>query len=130
MEWLGLLDKIPLPFKRGSALENLAALMSDKLRYEKDERDMIVLLHTFVAKYPQGTRESITSTLIDYGIPGEDFAMARTVGYPAAIASRLILEEKIRTPGIHIPIDPAIFTPILKELKDMNITFNTKIIPL
>ncbi len=45
--------------------------------------------------------------------------MARTVSLPAAIAVRLILEGKIKGTGVQIPVTPAIYEPVLKELEEM-----------
>jgi saccharopine dehydrogenase (NADP+, L-glutamate forming)/spermidine synthase len=126
LEWLGLLDEKPLPVEKGSALDILGALMLEKLQYEPGERDMIILEHTFEASYPDGKKEKITSTLVDYGIPGGDSSMARTVGLPPAIGTKLILEGKIQELGVHIPVTPAIYIPILEELKGMGIAFTEK----
>ncbi|MFQ6039040.1 MAG: saccharopine dehydrogenase C-terminal domain-containing protein, partial [Candidatus Aminicenantales bacterium] len=61
-----------------------------------------------------------------FGIPGGDSSMARTVGLPAAISTRLILEGKIQKKGVHIPVQPDIYEPILEELKNMGIAFKEK----
>ena len=126
LEWLDLLSDDPLLIDKGSALDILGAKMLEKLQYEKGERDMIILQHTFEASYPDGKKEKTTSTLIDFGIPDGDSSMARTVGLPAAISTKLILEEKIKTTGVHIPILPEIYVPILQELKDLGIEFKEK----
>jgi hypothetical protein len=97
--------------------------MLEKLQYEAGERDMIILQHTFIASYGEGKKEKITSSLVDFGIPDGDSSMARTVGLPAAIGTRLILEGKISIDGVHIPIKPEIYTPILEELKTLDIAF-------
>jgi saccharopine dehydrogenase-like NADP-dependent oxidoreductase len=126
LEWLGLLNDNPLPMEKGSALDILGARMLEKLQYEPGERDMIVLQHTFEACYPEGKEERITSTLIDFGIPDGDSSMARTVGLPPAIATKLILEGKIKKTGVHIPVLPEFYTPILEELKQLDISFKEK----
>lgn len=123
LDWLGLLSDNPLPLEKGSALDILAAKMLEKLQYEEGERDMIILQHEFIASYPGDKKERITSTLIDFGIPHGDSSMARTVGLPAAISTRLILEEKITRTGVHIPVISEIYKPILQELKELGISF-------
>jgi len=123
MEWLGLLEERPIPAGVSTVLDALAVLMIEKLRYEEGERDMIVLRHEFQASRPDGTSEKIVSTLIDYGIPGGDSSMSRTVGLPAAIGARLIAEGKILKTGVQTPLDPTIYEPILEELSHHGVVF-------
>ncbi len=127
MEWLGLLEERPIPAGVNTALDALAALMIEKLKYEEGERDMIVLRHEFLASRPDGTSEKIVSTLVDYGIPGGDSSMSRTVGLPAAIGARLIVEGKIRKTGVQTPLDPTIYEPILEELSRHGVVFREEL---
>ena len=79
--------------------------------------------HVIDAQFEDGHRETITSTLIDYGIPGGDSSMARTVGLPAAAGARLVLEGRIGGRGVLIPVIPEIYQPILEELRAHGIAF-------
>jgi len=81
--------------------------------------------HEFIAEY-ENKKEYVTSTLVDYGIPNDDSSIARTVSIPAAIAVRMILEQKIHITGVHIPVIPEIYNPILDELEGMGIIFKEK----
>jgi saccharopine dehydrogenase-like NADP-dependent oxidoreductase len=71
-----------------------------------------------LAQYPQaaGRRERITATLVAYGDNGGFTAMAKTVGLPAGIATKLILDDELPLTGCHIPTHPALYKPILAEL--------------
>lgn len=123
LEWLGLLEESPLSRTQASAFDIIGDRMREKLQYQEGERDMIILQHTFEADFPNGKRERIMSTLIDFGIPFGDSSMSRTVGLPPAIGTRLLLEGKINITGVHIPVNPEIYVPILAELKELGIEF-------
>jgi len=123
MEWLGLFSSDPLPHTRISPLDVLSNRLNEKLVYAAGERDMIILQHRFLARFPGGRTERILSTLTDFGIPGGDSSMARTVSLPAAIGTRLVLEGRITTTGVHIPVLPEMYDPILEELERLGIRF-------
>jgi hypothetical protein len=91
----------------------------------KNERDMIIMHHEFIVEYPS-KKEYITSTLVDYGVPNGDTSIARTVSLPAAIAVKMILQGQIDLNGVHIPVIPEIYNPILDELEDIGIKFKEK----
>ena len=125
LEWLSLLSDDTTRMDEGSPLDVLAARFMEKLQYNEGERDMVILIHEFIAKYPD-ERVKITSTLVDYGIPYGDSSMSRTVSLPAAIGARLILEGKITSKGVQIPTIPEIYKPILAELEQLGIVCKEK----
>ncbi len=125
LEWLGLLSDAPVSDKT-TLLDVLADQMLPKMLYREGERDMVILVHEFVAAYPD-RRESITSTLIDFGLPGGDTSMSRLVGLPAAIGTRLILEGEITLTGVHIPVLPEIYEPVLDELEQLGVACVEKV---
>jgi saccharopine dehydrogenase-like NADP-dependent oxidoreductase len=127
-EWLGLFSEEILPPDRNTPLDYFNMLTLRKMALQEKERDMIIMHHEFIVEYPQ-KKEYITSTLLDYGIPNGDSSVARTVAFPAAIAVKMILENKIELNGIYIPVIPEIYNPILNELEGMNICFSEQIMP-
>ena len=121
IKWAGLLSDEPVPAAAGTILDVLGDVLQVKLAYAEGERDMIVLVHEFVSQTAEGKEQRITSTLVDFGVPGGDSAMSRTVSLPAAIATRLILEGKIDASGVRVPVDPKIYNPVLDELENLGI---------
>ncbi|MCK5152180.1 MAG: saccharopine dehydrogenase NADP-binding domain-containing protein [Candidatus Thorarchaeota archaeon] len=128
-DWLGLFSDETIPDGVSTYLDALCHLFEQKLQYAPGERDMIVMHHAFIAEYSD-RQESITSTMIDYGIPNGDSSMSRTVALPVAIASRLILEGKINLTGVHRPIMADIYNLILKELETLDIKLEENVIQL
>ncbi|CDK26040.1 unnamed protein product [Kuraishia capsulata CBS 1993] len=117
-KWLGLFsDTKTTP--RGNPLDTLCATLEEKMQYEEGERDLVILQHKFGIEWADGTTETRTSTLVDYGVPGGYSSMAKTVGVPCAVASQRILAgELVSEPGLYAPMTPEINDPIMKTLKD------------
>jgi len=103
-----------------------ASVILISIQYTPGERDMLVMVHQFEYEI-DSNREKITSTMIDYGIPNGDSSMSRTVGLPAAIGVRMILDETITDRGVLIPVKKSIYEPVLKELEELNIRFVEKL---
>jgi saccharopine dehydrogenase (NADP+, L-glutamate forming) len=129
LEWLGLFSDTLLPNDKNTPLDYLNVLTLQKMSMGDNERDMVVMHHEFIGEY-SSKREYVTSTLVDYGIPDGDTSVARTVALPAAIAVKMILNKEINMTGVHIPVIPEIYNPILDELEEMGIKFKEKTIPL
>jgi saccharopine dehydrogenase-like NADP-dependent oxidoreductase len=124
MEWLGLFSKELINRTDDSPFEVVSDLMIEKMMIKDDERDMVVMQHTFLASYPDGKHEVIRSRMLDYGTLKSDTSIARTVALPAAVGVEMILEGKISAKGVHIPVIPEIYNPILDTLEKLNIRMN------
>ena len=121
MEFLGFFSDERLPYQITTPFEITSDRMIKKMLLAQNERDMVVLQHIVFAKYPNGRSEVIKSSMIDFGSPATNTSIARTVALPAAIAVRLILENKIAAKGVCRPVIPEIYNPVLTELKSLGI---------
>jgi saccharopine dehydrogenase-like NADP-dependent oxidoreductase len=121
LKWLGLFDNMPMNRTIDSAFEVVSDRMIEKMSLGVKERDMVVLQHTFLAGYPDGRKEVIRSRMLDFGSPATDTSIARTVALPAAIGVEMILNGRIRSKGVHIPVIPGIYNPVLDELEKIGV---------
>lgn len=71
-----------------------STLMTSLWWTDKDERDMIIMRNDVGIRHPTGELETKHISLVVYGDPNGFSAMAKTVGYPAAIAARMVLDGK------------------------------------
>lgn len=106
-----------------SAADVLQFIFETKLSLQPEDKDLVVMLHE-IDYLLNNEKHSVTSALSVTGEDGLHTAMAKTVGLPLGIAAKLILDEKISLKGLHIPILPEIYKPVLKELEQNGIVFN------
>ena len=92
------------------------------MSYQPHEKDMAILHDDIIVDF-DGKREKWSSTMLLYGIPEGDSAMAMAVSLPVAISTRLILEGKITLRGSVLPIYSEIYNPVLEELKEFGIKY-------
>jgi saccharopine dehydrogenase-like NADP-dependent oxidoreductase len=122
LEALGLFEKIPVPSQAQTSADILQFLLEKLLVMGPDDKDMIVMQHEI--EFVRGREKHMErSTLIVKGENRLHTAMATTVGLPLGIAAKLVLEGKIRLSGLHIPILPEIYVPVLQELENEGIRF-------
>ncbi|KAK9462852.1 Saccharopine dehydrogenase [Lipomyces oligophaga] len=117
MRWLGLFSDKPITPK-GNALDTLCATLEELMQYEPGERDFVILQHKFGITWPDGSTETRTSTLADYGDPKGYSSMARLVGTPCAVAAELILDGYFKQTGVVAPYSPEICDPLRNILKE------------
>uniref|UniRef100_A0A2D4HX81 Alpha-aminoadipic semialdehyde synthase, mitochondrial n=2 Tax=Micrurus lemniscatus lemniscatus TaxID=129467 RepID=A0A2D4HX81_MICLE len=122
VEWLGLLGDEPVPTAH-SIVEALAKHMEAKLSYASGERDMIVMRNEIGIRHPSGHLEDKYINLVVYGDDNGYSAMAKTVGYPTAIAAKMILEGEINRKGMIVPLTKDIYGPILKHIQAEGIAY-------
>jgi len=123
--WLGIFEDTKIGLKRATPAQILQHILEQKWTLDKNDKDMIVMWHRF--RYvSNGEDKEIHASMVVKGDDQKYTAMAKTVGLPVAIATKMILNGTISTPGVHIPISKEIYTPILNELENYGIHFIEK----
>jgi saccharopine dehydrogenase-like NADP-dependent oxidoreductase len=118
--------KVNLP--NATPAQILEKILSDSWSLEPEDKDMIVMYHKFGYEL-NGEKKQIDSKMVCIGDDQTYTAMAKTVGLPVAMATLLILNGKITTPGVQLPINKEVYLPILKELEEYGVVFNEQAMP-
>ncbi|RYH75960.1 saccharopine dehydrogenase [Flavobacteriaceae bacterium 144Ye] len=114
--------------KKATPAQILQKILMDSWTLAEEDKDMIVMYHKFGYEL-NGKKHQIDSTMVTIGEDQTFTAMSKTVGLPVAIATLAILNEKITTPGVQIPINKEVYEPILKELEAYDIKFKEYDVP-
>ena len=117
-----------IELKKATPAQMLQKILMDSWTLAPNDKDMIVMYHKFGYEL-NGEKHQIDSTMVTLGEDQTYTAMAKTVGLPVAIAAMAILNKKITTPGVQIPIKKEVYTPILEELEDYGINFKEAEVP-
>ena len=90
------------------------------MQYGEGERDIVILQHKFEVELKDGTKQTRTSTLVEYGStdPSGYSAMAKLVGVPCAVAVQQVLNGTLSEKGVLAPMNSKINEPLIKELKE------------
>jgi saccharopine dehydrogenase-like NADP-dependent oxidoreductase len=133
IEWLGILEDKKINterFKSSAGTVSPAMILQDlleeKWKLKDHDKDMIVMQHQFEYRNKQQETKKIICSLL---VKGEDqtyTAMAKTVGLPLAIVTKLILQNKITVRGVVIPVMKEIYKPLLSELETLGIKFEER----
>ncbi|EGE00269.1 saccharopine dehydrogenase [Trichophyton tonsurans CBS 112818] len=117
LRWIGVFSDEKIT-PRNNPLDTLCATLEQKMQYGPGERDMVMLQHRFEIENKDGSKETRTSTLCDYGDPNGYSTMAKLVGIPCAVAVRQVLDGTLSEKGILAPMNMKICGPLIKALKE------------
>ncbi len=106
----------------------LQEILENSWSLSEEDKDMIIMYHK-IGYELDGVKHQIDANMVVLGENKNYTAMAKTVGLPTAIATLLVLNKKITTPGVQIPLKKEVYTPILKELENYGILFNEQEVP-
>lgn len=127
LAWLGLFRKKRINMPNASPALILENLLLDKWRLKPDDKDMIIMQHEFVYELKGELKKEI-STMVIKGEDTVNTAMAKLVGLPLGIFVRLVMEGRIKSTGVQIPVMQEVYEPVLQELKSFGISFEEQFV--
>lgn len=124
--WLGIFEDAKYSFSEDvTPAQYLQKIIEEKWVLDPEDKDMLVMWHKFNYLL-NGKEHEITSHMINIGEDQVYTSMSNTVGLPAAICGKMILNNVITVKGVTLPTSESIYEPILEELKEYGVTFIEK----
>jgi saccharopine dehydrogenase-like NADP-dependent oxidoreductase len=118
-------DKKKVGLKDATPAQILQKILMDSWALKKDDKDMIVMYHKFGFE-KEGRKRQIESSMVVVGEDQTYTAMAKTVGLPVAMACLQILNGRVHTPGVQLPLKKEMYQDVLTELEKHGIRFVEK----
>ena len=126
LEWLGIFEDEGFDLDSDvTPAQYLQKIIEEKWVLDPEDKDMLVMWHKFNYTL-NGKGYELTSHMINIGEDQVYTSMSNTVGLPAAICGKMILNGTITAKGVTLPTHKDIYTPILEELKEYDIFFIEK----
>ena len=122
IKWLDIFSDKKVDLENATPAQVLQKILEEKWTLSAEDKDMIVMQHQFEYTL-DGVNKKLNSSFVVFGDNQRDTAMAKTVGLPVAIATKLILNGEITSVGVKIPTSKDIYIPVLKELAENGINF-------
>jgi len=120
LRWSGLFTEEKIGLEKGTPAQILEHILNKKWKLKPGDKDFIVMWHRFIY-LANGKEKEVQAWLTSTGEDETQTAMAKTVGLPLAIACKLLLEGKVESRGVVIPLKKEIYEPVLRELKSLGI---------
>jgi saccharopine dehydrogenase-like NADP-dependent oxidoreductase len=115
LRWSGFFDREPIGLREGTPAQVLEHILNKKWKLKADDKDLVVMWHRFVFEL-DGKKKEIQASLVSVGDDSTYTAMAKTVGLPLGIAAKLLMQGRINSRGVVIPVTKEFYDPILEEL--------------
>ena len=120
LRWSGLFSDERIGLDKGTPAQVLEHILNKKWKLKTGDKDFIVMWHRFRFQR-NGKSSEIQAHLTATGDDEINTAMAKTVGLPLAISAKLLMQGKIKSRGVLIPVVKEIYDPVLSELGELGI---------
>lgn len=122
MKWLGVFENKKVGLNNATPAQILQKILEDKWSLAPDDKDMLVMWHKFNYELEGRQRES-HAYFVATGDDTVNTAMAKTVGLPVAISTKMLLQKKINLRGVVIPTVKEVYEPVMRELAKFGMRF-------
>ncbi len=123
LRWSGFLSAERIGLSEGTPARITEHILQKRWHLKPADKDLVVMWHRL--RYRMGqTQHTLNAYLTAEGENADRTAMAKTVGLPLAIATRLLLENKLEARGVVIPVTAEYYNPILHELQSWGIALH------
>ena len=126
LEYTGIFSSEKIGLKNATPAQILQHILEKKWKLKEHDKDMIVMFHKFHYVDTQNKMNELHSYLVVEGSEQHRTAMAKTVGLPIGIVTKMILEGAIQQRGVLVPVHQEVYLPLLNELKNYGINFTEK----
>jgi saccharopine dehydrogenase-like NADP-dependent oxidoreductase len=113
-----------------SPYQMLDKLLGPQLRYQGDEKDLVVMLNIFEGRRNDEWIRLTSRMLIERNRKTGLMAMAQGVGYPAAIVAQMIANGEIKEKGLLSPMKHVPYSAFMEALKNRRIVVDEQETPL
>lgn len=120
LRWSGFFTNERIGLEKGTPAQILEHILNKRWKLKSGEKDFIVMWHRF-RFIDNGIRKEIQAYLTATGDNEVNTAMAKTVGLPLGIAAKNLLQGKIKSRGVVIPVIKEFYDPVLEELNRLGI---------
>ena len=122
LDWLGLFRKKKINLDHATPALILQNLLLKKWQLKPTDKDMVIMQHEFEYEL-SGEKRELMSTLVLKGDDRVNTAMAKLVGLPLGIFVKLVMQGKITSTGVQIPVMKEVYEPVLEELQQFGVIF-------
>lgn len=127
LNWMHMTSENDMLDQSAPVIDLFCAKLEEYLQYGKDEHDMVAMHHSITAKFEDGSTEEHTSSLQAFGDDSMT-AMCRTVGFPTAATTDLILRGHLDGKrGLLLPTTKDIYEPTLELMTKEGIVFQERV---
>jgi saccharopine dehydrogenase-like NADP-dependent oxidoreductase len=121
LRWSGFFSSEKVGLTTGTPAQITEHILNKRWCLQPGDQDLVVMWHRLVY-HNHGQVKTLQAYLTSVGDDEIHTAMAKTVGLPLAMATRLVVENKVKQRGVLLPIASEFYQPILKELAERGIT--------